>query len=139
MVIKWTNKYNSGIELRDYKPKGEVYTMKSRKTTFQERVEIVEWVIAHDMNYKEAASKFSINYALVYKWTKAYLKDGEEALKYKKRGPKHKSSVDEAPLTEIERLKLELEKEKALRKRKEFELEVLKKKEEFEKKNLYRK
>lgn len=139
MICNWINKYYNGIELNNYDPKGEVYTMKSRKTTFEERLEIVKWIISNDMNYKEAASKFAINYANVYKWTKAYLKDGVKALKYKKRGPKHKSSVDEASLTEIERLKLELEKERTLRKRREFELEVLKKKEEFEKKNRYQK
>ncbi|WP_432400850.1 transposase [Wukongibacter sp. M2B1] len=138
-IRKWVNKYYNGIELNNYDPKGEVYTMKSRKTTFEERLEIVKWVISNGMNYKEAASKFAINYANVYKWTKAYLKGGVEALEYKKRGPKHKNSVYEVSLTEIERLKLELEKERALRKRREFELEVLKKKEEFEKKNRYQK
>lgn len=139
VVIGWINKYNNGMELKNYDPKGDVYTMKSRKTTFEERLEIVEWVIDNDMNYKSAASKFAITYALVYKWTKAYLKDGAEGLKYKKRGPKSKDTVDESSLSEVERLKLELEYERTLRKRREFELEVLKKKEEFEMKNRYQK
>lgn len=108
--------------------------MKSRKTTFEERLEIVQWIIENNMSYKGAANKYSITYALVYKWTKAYLKNGEEALKYQKRGPKSKSEIDRNNLIEVEKLKLELEKEKTLRKRREFELEVLKKKEEFEKK-----
>lgn len=106
--------------------------MKSRKTTFEERLEIVQWVIDNNMSYKDAADMFSITYALVYKWTRAYIDKGPEALKYQKRGPKTKSEVDESNLTEIDKLKLELEKEKALRKRREFELEVLKKKEELE-------
>lgn len=138
-IRKWVNKYYNGIELSNYDPKGEVYTMKSQNTTFEQRLEIVKWVILNDMNYKEAASKFAINYANVYKWTKSYLKDGVEALKYKKRGPKSKTSVDKSSLTELEKLKLELERERALRKRREFELEVLKKKEEIEKKNRYQK
>ena len=58
---------------------------------------------------------------------------GSEALIYQKRGPKPNSEIDESNLIEIEKLKHELEKERALRKRKGFELEVLKK-EEFEKK-----
>lgn len=135
VVQRWVNKYNSGIELKTYDPKSEVYTMKSRKTTFEERLEIVNWVIANNMNYKEAASKFQIRYALVYKWTKDYQKEGVQALRYKKRGPKAKSIVDESTLSEVEKLKLALEREQALRKRAEFELEVLKKKEEFERKN----
>jgi len=132
VVRKWINKWYNGIEIKDYDPKGDVYAMKSRKTTFEERLEIVKWVIENDMSYKNAADKYSITYALVYKWTRAYIDKGPEALKYQKRGPKPKSEIDENNLTEMEKLKLELEKEKALRKRREFELEVLKKKEELE-------
>jgi transposase-like protein len=134
VVKNWINKWYNDIEIEDYNPKGDVYTMKSRKTTFEERLEIVKWVIENNMSYKDAADKYSITYALVYKWTKAYIGKGPEALKYQKRGPKAKSEIDESNLTEVEKLKLELEKEKTLRKRSEFELEVLKKKEEFEKK-----
>lgn len=132
MVKRWIKMYNNGIEIKDYDPKGDIYTMKSRKTTFEERLEIVKWVIANDMNYKEAANKYGIKYALVYKWTKDYTRNGISALEYKKRGPKPKSSVNEDSLDDIEKLKLELERERALRKRREFELKVLKKKEEFE-------
>lgn len=139
VISKWVNKWYNGIEIKDYNPKGDVYTMKSRKTTFEERLEIVKWVIENNMNYKDAADKYSITYALVYKWTRAYIDKGPEALQYQKRGPKRKSEIDESNLSEVEKLKLELEKEKALRKRKEFELEVLKKKEEFEKKLYSRK
>ncbi len=90
--------------------------MKSRKTTFEERLEIVEWVIENDICYKKAADKYSIPYALVYKWMKTYIDKCPEALKYQKRGPKSKSNIDESNLTEVEILKLELEKETALRK-----------------------
>lgn len=139
VVRTWINKWYNGIENNDYDPKGDVYTMKSRKTTFEERLEIVKYAIENDMCYKNAADKYTITYALVYKWTRAYIDKGPEALKYEKRGPKKKSEIDESNLTEIDRLKLELEKEKALRKRREFELEVLKKKEVFEKELRFRK
>jgi len=131
VVRTWINKWYNGIENNDYDPKGDVYTMKSRKTTFEERLEIVKYAIENDMCYKNAADKYTITYALIDK--------GPEALKYEKRGPKKKSEIDESNLTEIDRLKLELEKEKALRKRREFELEVLKKKEVFEKELRFRK
>jgi len=133
VIRNWVNKWYNGIEIKDYDPKGDVYTMKSRKTTFEERLKIVKWVIENNMSYKDAADKYSVTYALVYKWTKQYIDKGPEALKYSKRGPKAKSEVDESNLSEVEKLKSELEKEKALRKRREFELEVLKKKEELEK------
>jgi transposase-like protein len=139
MVRRWINKYNSGIALKDYDPKGEVYTMKSRKTTMEERLEIVLWVISNNMNYKEAAYKYAVKYAVIYQWVLKYLKEGKEALSYKKRGPKEKTITEESPLSDIDRLKIELEREKALRKRAEFSLEVLKKKEEFEEKLRYQK
>lgn len=139
IIHRWVDKWYNGVEIKDYDPKGDIYTMKSRKTTFEERLEIVKWVIENDMSYKDAADKYAINYALVYKWTSAYIDKGPEALKYQKRGPKKKSEINESNLTEVEKLKLELEKEIALRKRREFELEVLKKKEEFERKLRFRK
>ena len=33
IVRQWIIKYNEGIEIKDYDPKGDVYTMKSRKST----------------------------------------------------------------------------------------------------------
>lgn len=127
MISIWIKNHYNGIENKKYDPKGEVYTMKSRKTTFEERLEIVKWVIANDMNYKEAADQNAINYALIYQWVKKYLKEGEEGLKFKKRGPRKKAKVEESTLSEVERLKLELEREKALRERAEFRLELFKK------------
>lgn len=139
LICNWIKKWYNGIEIKDYDPKGDVYTMKSRKTTFEERLEIVKWVIEHNMSYKDAADKYSITYALVYKWTRDYIGKGPDALEYQKRGRKLKSEIDESSLTEVERLKIELEKERTIRKRRELELEVLKKKEELEKKLRYRK
>lgn len=139
VINRWINKWYNGIEIKDYDPKGDVYIMKSRKTTFEERLEIVKWVIDNNMSYKDAAEKYGITYALVYRWTRAYIDKGPETLKYQKRGPKPKSEIDESKLTEIEKLKLELERERELRKLRELELEVLKKKEEIERKHRCRK
>lgn len=134
IIYGWINKYYNGIEIKDYDPKGNIYTMKSRKTTFEERLEIVRWVIGNDMNYKEAADRNGIKYDLIYQWVRKYMKDGADALKYKKRGPKPQSEIDEDALDDMEKLKLELEREKVLRERAEFRLEIFKKKEEFQKK-----
>jgi len=102
--------------------------MKSRKTTHKERVEIAEWVINNNMNYKEAASLNGIKYALVYQWVQKYISDGPDALQYKKRGANKKHSINEDALSEIDRLKLELERERKLRERAELRLEINKKK-----------
>lgn len=134
MIRKWANMYYNGIEIKEYDPKGEVYTMKSRKTTFEERLVIVRWVITNDMNYKKAADQYGIRYALVYQWVQKYIKDGADTLKHKKRGPKLQNEIDKDSLSDIEKLRIELEHERVLRERAEFRLEVLKKKEEFERK-----
>lgn len=139
VIRRWIKKYYNGIEIKDYKPGGDIYTMKSRKTTHKERVEIVEWVINNNMNYKEAASLNGIKYALVYQWVQKYISDGPDALRLKKRGPNKKHSITEDSLSQIEKLKLELEHERQLRERAELRLEIHKKKEEFEEKLRFQK
>ena len=128
-VSKWINMWYNGIELKDTKQKREDNSMK----TYKERIEIVKWVLSNNKNYKKAAEIYNLNYALIYKWTQTFLKEGEEGLKYKKRGPKFKNEIDKSKLTDTEKLKYELEKEKEIRKRLELELEILKKKEAVEK------
>mgnify|MGYP001225552256 CR=1 FL=1 len=127
-IRSWTNKWYNDIESDDLNPKGDISTMKSKGASFDERLEIVKWVIASDMNYKGAAEKYSVTYASVYRWTNAYINSGTEGLKHKKRGPKPKSDININDLTEVERLKFELDKERALRKRRDLEIEILKKK-----------
>ena len=132
-VSKWVNMWYNGIELKDTKQKREDNSMKANQKTYHERIEIVKWVLNNNKNYKKAAEIYNLNYALIYKWTQTFLKEGEEGLKYKKRGPKFKTEIDTTKLTDTEKLKYELEKEKEIRKRLELELEILKKKEAVEK------
>ncbi len=132
IVRKWVLKYNSGIEITDYDPKGDVYTMKSRKTTFEERLEIVNYVLTNDFDYKGAADKYSVPYASIYQWVKKYKKLGENGLNDSRgrpssSGPKKELTVEEKQAIEIEKLKRELEREKMV-------VEVLKKNLEIRKK-----
>ena len=41
---------------------------KGRKTSKEERVEIVEYCINNERNYKEAADKYKVSYNQVYTW-----------------------------------------------------------------------
>jgi transposase-like protein len=130
ILNKWVKKYNQGVELEGYEPHSEVYHMKTRKTTIEERIEIAKWCVDHKMNYRETAAKFAVPYALVYQWVKKYLKDGESGLKYQKRGRHVPLNLD--LLTEEERLKVELETTKRKLQLAELTIEVLKKKKEIE-------
>lgn len=131
IVINWISKYNKGIEIKEYNSKGDVYTMSSRKTTFEERKEIVKYVLDNNDDYKGAADKYAVPYANVHLWVKKYLKDGDSGLKDRRGRPS--SIVEEKKLSEVERLQIELEAEKAKNERLERALVALKKNEEIEK------
>ena len=116
--------YNNGIEIKDYIPNSEVYTMKARKTTLEERIEIVRYCLDHDKDYKGTASKYLVPYSLVYQWVQRYEKDSKEGLSYSRKGPKPKVNN---PTTPLEILEAENAKLKREYERLRFENEVLKK------------
>ena len=60
-VGNWIIKYTKGEENRNYSPLPEVYKMKSRKTTTEEKIMIVKDCLANELSYKETAQKKSIN------------------------------------------------------------------------------
>ena len=130
IVRSWVNKYNNGIEIKDYSPNNEVYTMKFRKTTFDERLEIVRYVLTNDNNYKDAADKYSVPYANVYQWVMKYKKSGEEGL-FDRRGKKA-SVARKYVLTTEEKKDIEIEKLKRELERANMVIEVLKKKHKLE-------
>lgn len=125
---KWISLYNANRELRDYDPKREVYMAEARrKTTLSERKEIVEYCIAHDRDYKGAASLYGVSYSQVYSWVRKYAAIGENGL-LDKRG--HHRKDDE--VDELERLRREDLRLKRQLKEKDMVVELLKKVEEFE-------
>ena len=128
---KWILKYNNGIILKDYKPMSEVYTMKSRKVSYEERIEIVNYCISNNYDYKDTANKYFIPYAQVYTWVKKVKENGYESLKLQKKGPKIKH-LDEQKTSE-ELLEIENERLRKENERLQLELEVLKKKHRLQK------
>lgn len=130
IVRQWVLKYNNGIEITDYNPKGDVYTMKSRKTSFEERLEIVNYVLNNENDYKGAADKYGVPYVNVYNWVKKYLKHGEAGLSDSRGRPF--SNTPKKELTVEEKQSLEIESLKAKIKRLELHNELLKKKMEYE-------
>ena len=55
-------KYNGHEELKAHGAGGTAIMTKGKKTTFDERAEIVEYCIAHDRNYAKTAAKYNISY-----------------------------------------------------------------------------
>ena len=123
VLRSWIMKYNANMELKDYEPKREVYMAEARrKTTLEERKEIVEYCIAHNNDYKGAASRFEVSYSQVYSWVKKYRESGEEGLE-DKRG--HHKSDDE--VDELERLRRENQRLKRQLEERDMLCELLKK------------
>lgn len=125
IVRKWVLKYNNGIAIRDYDPKGDVYTMKSRKTSFEERLKIVKYVLDNNNDYKGTADKYGVPYTNVYNWVKKYLEHGEAGLSDLRGRPS--SNTPKKELTVEEKQSLEIESLKAKIKRLELHNELLKK------------
>lgn len=128
MLERWISLYNANRELKDYDPKREVYMAEARrKTTIEERREIVEYCINHERNYKDTASLYDVSYNQVYSWVKKYDANGNDAL-IDKRG--HHKTDDE--VDELERLRRENLRLKSQLKEKDMLTELLKKVKEFE-------
>lgn len=127
VVQRWVKKYNHHMELKTSNS-GGIYMIKGRKTDLDERVKIVSYCIANDKNYGETAEKFNVSYQQAYSWVKKYTEMGVEGLE-DRRG---KGQPVSKPVTDIEKLKAELELEKAKNQRLQVENEFLKKVEEIE-------
>ena len=126
-IRNWILRYTEGKENRTYSPKSGVYQMKSRKTTYEERIEIVEYVLQHQLSYKHAAEKFNISYNNVYSWAQKYKKFGPKALE-DNRGKKKSSEAQ----TGEEHLNAEIEALKVRNQWLEMEVETLKKQDQME-------
>ncbi len=124
---QWILKYNSHEELKSSGAGGRIIMTKGRKTTFEERVEIVEYCIAHDRNYAETANKFGVSYQQARNYTIKYEASGVEGLK-DNRG--RRKPEDE--MNELEKLRAEVKLLRAAKERAEMEVSFLKKIEEIE-------
>lgn len=128
VLQNWIKMYNANRELKDYIPKREVYMASARrKTTIEERKEIVKYCIEHNRDYKGTASIYDVSYNQVYSWVKKYDVNGDEGLT-DKRG--HHKSDDE--VDELERLRRENARLKRQLEEKDMLTELLKKVQEFE-------
>ena len=127
MLRSWIKVYNSNRELRDYDPKPEVYVAMARKTTKEERQEIVQYCLEQGKDYKGTAAKYNVSYTQVYQWVQKYLESGEAGLSDRRGKRKSDDELDELERLrrENQRLKKKLEESERLnlllKKVKEFE------------------
>lgn len=121
----WVKEYTSGIKTTS---KGSYPVNKGRKTTFEERLTIVEFALENHKDYQHTAETFKVSYQQVYGWVRKYELDGKEGLE-DRRGQK-KKSVGE--LSEVERLEAALKAELRSNRQLQMENDLLKKLNEIE-------
>ena len=133
-LIDWIKVYNSG---RNFKRKtsGGSRMKNTRKTTQEERVRIAKECIENGDNYGEIAIKYQVSYQNVYSWVKKYRELGEAGLE-DRRGQR---TAQQEPRTEEERLRIENAQLKHELYLARMERDLLKKLEEIERREAYRK
>lgn len=119
----WVKWYNGHKEFKDRRGAGtEIYMTKGRKTTQEERAEIVAYCIEHGKDYPLTIQTYGVSYQQVYAWVRKYEERGIDGLRD---GRGRTKPVEE--LNETERLKLENKILKAQLKDAEMENKLLKK------------
>ena len=106
-----------------------------RNTTQEERVRIAKECIASGKNYGELALKYQVSYQQARTWTLRYEEFGEDGLE-DRRGKRKK---DQKPRTELEQAHIEIEQLKHKLYLAEMERDLLKKLEEIERRDAFRK
>ena len=127
MLRGWIKWYNGHKDFKQPTIGGEIYMVKSRDTTLEERIEIVSHCIANNKDYGNAIAQFGVSYSQIYGWVKKYESDGADGL-LDRRGKRK----DRASMTEVEKLRAELKLKEAENLRLQMENELLKKLEETE-------
>lgn len=118
--IKW---YNGHKEFKKRRGAGtEIYMTKGRKTTQEERAEIVAFCIEHGKDYPLTIQTYGVSYQQIYAWVRKYEEHGIDGLKD---GRGRTKPLEE--MSETERLRMENKILKAQLKDAEMENKLLKK------------
>ena len=130
----WIKRYNSGKDF-GRKMSGGSRMKKTRKTSQKEKLQIVKACMERGFDYGAVALEFKVSYQQVYTWVQKYKELGEAGLE-DRRGIR---TASQTPRTEIEELRIkiaQLEHEKYML---QMERDVLKKLDEIERRDAFRK
>ena len=119
----WVLCYNGHKDFKERSgARGEIYMTKGRKTTQEERAQIVAFCIEHGKDYALTVETYQVSYQQIYSWVRKYEATGVDGL-VDRRG----KAKPEDELTEAERLRQENKILQARLKDKEMEIALLKK------------
>ena len=123
----WIMWYNGHREYKERSSaKGKIYMTKGRKTTQEERAEIVAFCIEHNYDYGLTVETYNVSYQQVYAWVRKYEEGGVDKLRDNRGRTKQ---VEE--MTEVEKLKAEMKILEAKNRQLEIENEFIKKLQEL--------
>ena len=123
----WILWYNGHREFKERtSAKGEIYMTKGRKTTQEERAEIVAFCIEHNKDYGLTVETYNVSYQQIYAWVRKYEEGGVDKLKDNRGRSK---PVEE--MTEVEKLKAEMKILEAKNRQLEIENAFIKKLQEL--------
>ncbi|HEY5575828.1 MAG TPA: transposase [Clostridiaceae bacterium] len=126
VILKWISLYNGHKKLKSSGTRGGIDVTNGRKTTYEERIEIVEDCLKNGQDYTATSEKYKVSYQQVYSWVQKFNSRGVAALK-DNRG-RGKALED---MNELESLVAENKLLKAKLERLEIEVELKKKVQEF--------
>lgn len=126
-LSNWLKKYNSHRELKDTSKERTSSMTKGKKTTWDERIQIVIDCLGNGKDYQKTADSYNVSYQQVYLWVKKYENGGDEALKDRRGRTK-----EEVELTPEEQIQFQLKKIERENERLRAENLFLKKLEEIE-------
>ena len=132
----WIKVYNAHGDFGSVKESGGgSYMRKTRRTTQEERVQIAKECLEAGKNYGAIARKHNASYQQVRTWTLRFEEIGGAGLE-DRRGKRKRTQV---PRTELEAAQIEIEQLKHKLYLAEMERDLLKKLEEIERRDAYRK
>ena len=80
VLQSWTKSYNAHGYLKSTGGGFMMSRKRTRNTTYEERVEVVQYCLSHDGNYGETALKYDVTYQNVYQWVAKYKALGNPGL-----------------------------------------------------------
>ena len=126
-LINWIKWYNGHREFKERSSaKGEIYMTKGRKTTQEERAEIVAFCIEHNKDYGLSVETYNVSYQQIYAWVRKYEEGGVDKLKDNRGRTKPFEEM-----TEVEKLKAEMKILEAKNRQLEIENAFIKKLQEL--------
>lgn len=103
VLRKWLKHYNRHRDFQTLVKERSISMAKGRKTTLEERIEIVRSALYNDKDYQVTGAIYGVSYQQVYQWVRKYEEGGWDFLQDRRGNPKA-----EAALTKEEKIKREM-------------------------------